>query len=262
MRSDTGASAGGRPPARRPYRRPSPLDRLVLQTLREAGRPLSAYAITRRSVASGAPLSPTQAYRVLDRLVARGEVQRIALLAAYLPARADRPGVLVCRRCRAVTAVTVAALAPAIEQLCRRFGFAAPHAHVELSGLCERCRRGRHAGRSSGLLALLVILAASPADAAAAPGTDRSRQSVRGSTATASIAARMADKARPGITRRATSASSGRYRADPPLSVGYRRCSGTVQTLPGSAAIAAPGRTGAIIPSCSPRVHHCQPPPT
>ncbi|WP_136163732.1 Fur family transcriptional regulator [Sphingomonas flavalba] len=149
MRSDTGASAGGRPPARRPYRRPSPLDRLVLQTLREAGRPLSAYAITRRSVASGAPLSPTQAYRVLDRLVARGEVQRIALLAAYLPARADRPGVLVCRRCRAVTAVTVAALAPAIEQIRQATGFVVARAHVELPGLRARCRHGRGAARAS-----------------------------------------------------------------------------------------------------------------
>lgn len=68
-------------------------------------------------------MTPTQAYRVLERLMESGEVQRIELLSAYFPAQGGRQGFLVCRCCRSAQPIAVSALWPAVRRLCRAAGF-------------------------------------------------------------------------------------------------------------------------------------------
>lgn len=168
-----------RPTIPRRYRSPEELDRCVMEALGTSNHPLGAYEIVARSRKSGMKLAPNQVYRILDRLVARGDVQRIELLASYLPARGKRSGFMVCRSCKAVETFDVGELTDTLAPLCEAHGFAPSTSVVELSGLCTECaeraadtpapaRDGRrHPGR--GMQSLLALLTAAGAAIFSAP---------------------------------------------------------------------------------------------
>lgn len=162
---------------------PDVLDMLVMNLIEEGIRPLTVYDISRQSSDRGSPLTPTQVYRVLDRLLSRGVVQRIELLAAYLPVRGEQKGHLVCRCCRSIETFPISILAHAIDTMCQAVGFSRSRALIEVSGICTECAGCRSAQvastkrkggamkiRRKSLLALLttagMMLAAGPADAA------------------------------------------------------------------------------------------------
>lgn len=151
-----------------------------MEALDASNRPLGAYEIAARSRKSGMNLAPNQVYRILDRLIARGDVQRVELLASYLPARGKRSGFMVCRSCKAVETFEMEELADALAPLCKTHGFAPSASVVELSGLCTECtgresdaaappREGRphHVGR--GMQSLLALLTAAGAAVLSAP---------------------------------------------------------------------------------------------
>ncbi|MGK6319458.1 superoxide dismutase[Cu-Zn] [Sphingomonas sp. DT-204] len=112
--------------------------------LEESNQPLTAYEIARQSSDRGSPISPTQVYRILNRLITRGTVQRIELLAAYHASRGEKKGYMICRCCRSVESFPSSAFARAVDRVCRAAGFSASHAIFELSGICAEC-----AGRST-----------------------------------------------------------------------------------------------------------------
>ena len=120
---------------------PAVLDALVLALLEESNHPLTAYQIAGRSDERGAPMTATQVYRVLDRLISDGKVQRIELLAAYLPVQSEPQGFIVCRCCQAVQTVSVTGLRSAAYRVCRAAGFAASRSIFEVSGVCADCAR-------------------------------------------------------------------------------------------------------------------------
>ncbi|WP_447725803.1 superoxide dismutase[Cu-Zn] [Sphingomonas koreensis] len=157
---------------------------MVRSILDEANRPLGAYDIAHRSSERGVPLANAQVYRVLGRLIAKGEVQRIELLSAYLATRGARTGFMVCRSCRSVETFPVSAMERAIDRLCRAAGFSASRTLLELSGTCAECAKrggtqpmvsterkdGTMVARVKAFLVLVMsagaMLAAMPADAA------------------------------------------------------------------------------------------------
>lgn len=91
-------------------RRPAELDELVAGALRRIG-PITAYALASALWGQGDPMTEVQAYRVLKRLIARGEAQQIWLgrrNAARRPSEAPSTA-LVCRACERTV------FAPAVE---------------------------------------------------------------------------------------------------------------------------------------------------
>lgn len=194
------------PTMARRYRSPGQLDQCVMDALGASNRPLGAYEIAARSRKSDMPLAPNQVYRILDRLIARGDVQRVELLASYLPARGKRTGFMVCRACQAVETFDVGELADTLAPLCEAQGFTPSASVIELSGLCTDCAKhpadepvpaqGSRSRSSRGMQSLLALVAAAgtavlsaPADAASrAPATvecvvsleERQRQSGNG----------------------------------------------------------------------------------
>lgn len=132
--------------AKRPTERATPLahrssgelDQIVLSTL-DVGLPQSAYEITRVAAQQGSPLSAMQAYRVLVRLIHRGQVMRIETLNAYALAPEQGSGFVVCRRCRTARTIILPEREPDIRALCGAIGFSLSTMIVEASGLCEPC---------------------------------------------------------------------------------------------------------------------------
>lgn len=197
------------PTTARRYRSPEELDQSVMEALGASNRPLGAYEIAAQSRNSGMPLAPNQVYRILDRLIARGDVQRVELLASYLPARGERCGFMVCRSCQAVETFEMEKLADRLAPLCKAHGFAPSASVVEISGLCSECAEcqadtptSANGGRrqpNPGMQTLLALLTAAgaavlaaPADAAPRPPTtiedeealeERQRQARNGSEA-------------------------------------------------------------------------------
>ncbi|WP_232495524.1 hypothetical protein [Novosphingobium kaempferiae] len=123
------------PPAPRSARQ---LDQIVLSTLK-AGLPYSAYEITRMAAQQGSPLSAMQAYRVLVRLIHRGQVMRIETLNAYALAPEQGSGFVVCRRCRTARTIVLPDREPDMRALCGTVGFSLSTMVVEASGLCAPC---------------------------------------------------------------------------------------------------------------------------
>lgn len=130
---------------RRSYRMPALLDSVVMSLIERSNRALTAYEIARLSADGGSAVSAAQVYRVLDRLAARGAIQRIELLAAYMATHNEQSGFLVCRCCSAVVTFPVSTLTAAVDQLCRAVGFSPSHSLFEVIGLCSDCRRSRAA---------------------------------------------------------------------------------------------------------------------
>lgn len=125
------------------YRRSSVLDALVMSLLEQNNRPLTAHEIARRSHERGSPITATQVYRVLERLTSSNKVERIELLAAYLPSQGEPHGFLVCRCCRSVHGFPVPALRTTVERLCRATGYSPSRSIIEAYGLCAECTKRR-----------------------------------------------------------------------------------------------------------------------
>lgn|GEM_PF-1179692 len=155
-------------------RKPALLEAMVLTLLREANRPQKAYDIARRCGARGSSMTPMQAYRVLDRLIDRGEVQRIETLSSYVLRDGERKGFMICRDCGAVQAFALSPLMGALDYLGRVRAFSDWCPSVELTGVCRPCatvseavdkKRARPVGhRMAALLVWLFSAAAALGD--------------------------------------------------------------------------------------------------
>jgi Fur family zinc uptake transcriptional regulator len=117
----------------------------ILDVLRRAARPMSAYEILDQLRRQRATAPPT-VYRALAKLQAGGLVHRLEALNAY--ACCDHPGhasdsqFLICAQCGAVDEVIDKAVATAVSDLAGRRGFVPERQAVEVMGLCADCRDG------------------------------------------------------------------------------------------------------------------------
>ncbi|PKP99797.1 MAG: hypothetical protein CVT74_06640 [Alphaproteobacteria bacterium HGW-Alphaproteobacteria-13] len=165
----TGADSDGSASAqrsRRPYRAAAEFDALVIGLLRQSNAPLTAYEIARRARAHQCRISPTQVYRALHRLMAENAVERVELLAAYLPRHGEPRGFLVCRRCRSVMPFTLPALQAAARGLCRTTGFRPARILFESWGICRDCAQVPPPSIGGKALMLLIAAGAAIADGA------------------------------------------------------------------------------------------------
>lgn len=116
---------------------------VVLGTLREAGRPLSAYQILDKTSAQGIK-APPQVYRALERLTAAGLVHRIESLNAYTfcdhGPHGEEAAFAICEHCGGVTEISLAGLAAALDKAAAAADFGLEKAQIELRGTCGACR--------------------------------------------------------------------------------------------------------------------------
>ncbi|ADM10790.1 hypothetical protein PB2503_00105 [Parvularcula bermudensis HTCC2503] len=118
--------------------------RRVLQILKDAGRPLTAYQVLDELRAFGVTAAPT-AYRSLDRLVATGLVHRLETLSAFVACdRAECHGpaaIAVCTECRQTTEMTGDMVPGYLQGWADAEDFAIDTVAIEMLGRCADCRR-------------------------------------------------------------------------------------------------------------------------
>jgi Fur family zinc uptake transcriptional regulator len=124
----------------------TPLRRRVLQVLAESHSPLGAYEIVERLKKTREPVPAMSVYRALDFLLSEGLIHRIESQNAFLACihgheTKDIVLFLLCERCKRVAEVTSGALGRDLSQAARGVGFSARGRVLEVSGLCNTCKK-------------------------------------------------------------------------------------------------------------------------
>lgn len=129
---------------------------LVLEALRDAGAPVTAYGLLDILREAGFR-APPQIYRALEKLQARGLVHRLETLNAYMPCQhdhADRTDIAcdraaifaICEKCGRAIEMAEDELLRTIAGKAAARGFSMREVTVELRGLCDPCRDSPGAG--------------------------------------------------------------------------------------------------------------------
>ncbi len=117
----------------------------VLEVLRAAGGPLSAYDII-ASIGDGHDVAPATVYRALDRLIAAGQAHKLQSLNAYVAckhdAQCETPAFAICDRCGTVTEFSPRELGKSLAVWCRTSEFELMTTTLELHGVCQSCQLG------------------------------------------------------------------------------------------------------------------------
>jgi Fur family zinc uptake transcriptional regulator len=124
-------------------RRPAPeQDRLIVDALKCAGRPISAYEIIDR-VRDKAVLAPQTVYRALDRLIASGSAHRLESLNAFVACAhlAHRGAAVfaICEMCGTVTEFEEPRAVAGISAWAKKAKFRPRAMTLEIRGRCATC---------------------------------------------------------------------------------------------------------------------------
>lgn len=124
-------------------RSPSRTDDAVLELLREATTPMSAYQVLDRLRPNGVQ-SPPVVYRALDRLVKAGQIHRLEASGAYFACcgRDHAKGTVfaVCTQCQRVEEWSGEGIDALIGAAAAAAGFAVEGRSIEVRGVCAQCR--------------------------------------------------------------------------------------------------------------------------
>ena len=125
-------------------RRPAPeQDKMIVEALRDVGRPVSAYELI-EELRSKASLAPQTVYRSLDRLIADGQAHRLESLNAFVACRhASHEGetavFAICNDCGTVSEFDEPAAVDRLAAWARKAKFAVDRMTLELRGRCREC---------------------------------------------------------------------------------------------------------------------------
>lgn len=125
-------------------RRPAPeQDKMIVEALRDVGRPVSAYELI-EELRSKASLAPQTVYRSLDRLIAEGQAHRLESLNAFVACRhASHEGetavFAICDDCGTVSEFDEPAAVDRLAAWARKAKFAVDRMTLELRGRCRAC---------------------------------------------------------------------------------------------------------------------------
>ena len=121
----------------------SQTDDVVLDVLRTAETPMSAYQVLDRLRPHGVQ-SPPVVYRALDRLVKSGQIHRLEGLGAYFACcgRDHAKGIVfaVCIRCHKVEEWSGEGIDALLTSRAGEAGFALEGRTIEVRGVCAHCR--------------------------------------------------------------------------------------------------------------------------
>ena len=125
-------------------RRPAPeQDKMIVEALRDVGRPVSAYELI-EELRDKASLAPQTVYRSLDRLIAEGQAHRLESLNAFVACRhASHEGetavFAICNDCGTVSEFDEPAAVDRLAAWARKAKFAVERMTLELRGRCRDC---------------------------------------------------------------------------------------------------------------------------
>jgi Fur family zinc uptake transcriptional regulator len=124
-------------------RRPAPeQDKMIVEALKGAGRPVSAYEIIDR-LRDKALLAPQTVYRALDRLIAQGSAHRLESLNAFVAcAHLSHKGAAVfaiCESCGTVEEFDEPRAVAALAAWAKKARFATRSMTLEIRGRCAEC---------------------------------------------------------------------------------------------------------------------------
>lgn len=115
---------------------------MIVQALKGAGRPVSAYEIIDQ-LRDEATLAPQTVYRALDRLIAQGAAHRLESLNAFVAcsheAHAGTAVFAICNSCGSVTEFDEAKAIGALAKWAQNAHFTVASMTLELRGTCETC---------------------------------------------------------------------------------------------------------------------------
>lgn len=119
---------------------------LVLDTLRETGKPLSAYDILDQLRTKGLK-APLQVYRALGALTKNGQAHRLESLNAFVACASKEchcsgiSAFAICSACGRVDEFSEFGLRQRLEDWSRSNGFRTTHSVIEMHGTCARCSK-------------------------------------------------------------------------------------------------------------------------
>ena len=121
------------------------LRRRVLELVCRNQQPVGAYALLDDLRTEGRSAAPPTIYRALDFLQQQGLVHRIATNNTYIacahPQHSHEGVFLVCSACGHTQEMHTQGVIDAVKRDAAKFDFLVQHAAIEISGLCQRCRR-------------------------------------------------------------------------------------------------------------------------
>ncbi len=117
-------------------------DKMIVDALRGAGRPVSAYEIIDH-LRGKATLAPQTVYRALDRLIAQGSAHRLETLNAFVAcahfSHAGAAVFAICDSCGTVTEFEEARAVAALAAWAKKAKFQTRAMTLELRGRCVAC---------------------------------------------------------------------------------------------------------------------------
>jgi Fur family zinc uptake transcriptional regulator len=117
-------------------------DKMIVEALRDVGRPVSAYELI-EELRDKASLAPQTVYRSLDRLIAEGQAHRLESINAFVACRHpshDGAAVFaICNDCGTVTEFDEAEAVDRLAAWARKAKFAVERMTLELRGRCRAC---------------------------------------------------------------------------------------------------------------------------
>ena len=126
-------------------RRPlSPKHRLILETLRAASRPMTAYELI-DALRLAEPCAPPTVYRGLNRLIADGLAHRLETLNAFIACNHAHsfdnvPMFEICDICGGAAEFVDGELEKYLFRHTSGHGFMASRTAIEIRGTCDQCR--------------------------------------------------------------------------------------------------------------------------
>jgi Fur family zinc uptake transcriptional regulator len=117
-------------------------DKMIVDALRDVGRPVSAYELI-EELRDKASLAPQTVYRSLDRLIAEGQAHRLESINAFVacchPSHDGAAVFAICNDCGTVTEFDEAAAVDRLAAWARKSKFAVERMTLELRGRCRQC---------------------------------------------------------------------------------------------------------------------------
>jgi Fur family zinc uptake transcriptional regulator len=121
-------------------------DKMIVDALRGAGRPVSAYEIIDQ-LRGKATLAPQTVYRALDRLIAQGSAHRLETLNAFVAcahfSHAGAAVFAICDTCGTVSEFEEARAVAALAAWAKKARFQTRAMTLELRGRCAACAVAR-----------------------------------------------------------------------------------------------------------------------
>lgn len=129
-----------RPPAKR--RSAADQDKIIVEALRDAGRPVSAYELIEQVRGHGVTAPPT-VYRALQRLIDDGLAHRLESLNAFVacnhPHHPGKAVFAICDACGIVTEFDSASAIRTLQTWAKANDFKVRSMTLELRGRCKAC---------------------------------------------------------------------------------------------------------------------------